>query len=138
MQRQRFFQTFLQATGRTRVDVVQFVLEAQQGRLGLAVTAKVVGIGQAAIPTGLLFLSKMPNDVATLVKLAAEKGTSFSTILPHPRPQGLAAVDNIQMKLSEVQPAIGQVREQSVACGLVLTGALMKSEDRFTPRFIDA
>src|SRR5437016_11834066 len=71
-------------------------------------------------------------------ELAAEKGTSFSTILPHPRPQGLAAVDNIQMELSEVQPAIGQVREQSVACGLVLPGALMKSEDRFTPRFIDA
>src|SRR5437870_1368531 len=34
-------------------------LDAQQGRLGLAVTAKVVGLGQAAIPTGLLLVGEM-------------------------------------------------------------------------------
>ena len=42
------------------------------------------------------------------------------------------------MQLSEVQPTAGQIREQSLTRSLVLTGTLMKSKNRFTPRFIDA
>jgi len=40
--------------------------------------------------------------------------------------------------LSEVQAATSQISEQSVTRSLVLTGALMKSKNRFAPRFIDA
>ena len=138
MQRQRFLQALLETPGRTRIDAVQFILNAQQGCLCLLVAAKVVGIGQAAIPARLLFVGEVANDVAALVKLASYNRTSISTILLNSIAQRLAAIDEIQMELSEVQPTAGQIGEQAVARSLILTGALMKAKNRFAPRFIDA
>src|SRR6266700_2412255 len=138
MKGQSFFHTLFQAAGGTRIDVLQLVLDTQQGRLGLTIATKVVGIGEPAIPTRLVFLGEVTNDIATLVKLTTENRTVISAMLPHARSQRLGPVNEIQMQLSEVQPAAGQIRQQSVTRGLVLAGALMKSENRFAPRFIDA
>src|SRR5215813_5676774 len=138
MQSQRFFQTLLQTTSSTRIDVVQLVMDPQQSGLGFAIAAEIVGIGQTAVPAGLLFISEMTNDVATLVKLATENRTAFSTILTDAGTQRLAAVNDIQMQLPEIQTAAGQVREQTITRALVFTGALMKPKNRFAPYFIDA
>src|SRR6516164_99678 len=118
--------------------MAQLVLNAQQGRLCLTITAKVVDIGEAAIPAGLLLIGEVANDVATLMKLATENRTAISTILSHSVPQRFTAIDDIQMQLSKVQAAAGQIGEQSVARCLILAGPLMKSKNRFAPHFIDA
>src|ERR1043166_5856231 len=83
----------LQAAGGTWVDAVQLVLHPQQGGFCLLVTAKVVGIGQAAIPAGLILVGEVSNDVATFMKLATENRTTISTILSHSVSQGLVAIN---------------------------------------------
>jgi hypothetical protein len=115
--------------------VVQLVLNAQQCCLCLTTTAEVIGIGQASIPAGLPLAGEVTNDIA---KLATENRTTISTILSRSAPKSFAAIDEIQMELSEVQPAGRQIREQTVTRRLVFPGALMKSKHRFAPCFIDA
>src|SRR6476659_3899038 len=103
MERQRFFHTFFQTETRARIDVIQLMVDAEQGGFRLAITAKVVGICELAVPSRLVLRRKVIADVTTLVELTAQNRTGISAILADYCPQRLAAIDQIQMRLPEVQ-----------------------------------
>src|SRR4029079_3784519 len=138
MERQRFFHTFFQTATRARIDVIQLMVDAEQGGFRLAITAKVVGICELAVPSRLVLRRKVIADVTTLVELTAQNRTGISAILADSCPQRLAAIDQIQMRLPEVQTPIRQIREQRITRCLILAGTLVKPENRFAPRMIDA
>ena len=108
MHGQRFFQAFSQAPGRAGIQIHQFAMQLCQRQLGGSVIFQRVRRVQLLGDQGLLFISQVIQHIASLMDFTALDRCRFAGVLFHRRAERLAAIQHIQSRLAEVQPAVAQ------------------------------
>ena len=109
-----------------------------QRLLGGGVIFQSVGRIQPFRHPWLLFVGQMIQHVPPLVDLAALDRRRLAGVLFHRRGQRLAAIQNVEPRLGEIEPAIHQVAEQLTDHRRVFRRSLPNAQDRFPPVFTDA
>jgi hypothetical protein len=138
MHGQRLFHPFSQAPRRTRVQIHQFAMQRVQRLLGRGVVFQRIGRVELRRHGRLLFLGQMVQHVPPLVDLTALDRRRLAGILFHRSSQRLAAIQNVEPRLGEIEAALHQVGKQLAHHRCVLGGALPNPQDHFPPVFIDA
>jgi len=137
MHRQRFFQPFLQAPGRARIDPFQLSEDFLQRLFGLRVAVHRVGI---AHPPVVVFLAVLGQVLFTF--RACESGNAaLSTCFPentfHTGPQRFRSVHHHQIPPLPIQSALQEIFQQTFDHRGVLRGSLPHSQNVLFSAFRD-
>ncbi|OPZ47036.1 MAG: hypothetical protein BWY92_01850 [Firmicutes bacterium ADurb.BinA052] len=138
MNRERFFHSFRQTARRAGVDMHEFPVQALQRLLGGLVVDHRVGVLQLPLDVGFVLLRQVIDHVPFLVYLAALDEARLAGVPFHRRSQGLAAVENVQPRRTEIQAALHQFAQQRVHHSGIFGGSLAQPQYRFAPVAADA
>ena len=134
MQRQGLVQAFRQTAGRRLVPILQLMLERLEGGEGLVVLRTVVGALETLPPHRLLTLGQVTHHVLARVPLTPLHQGAVAEGLPHGRPEPLAAIDDHQKPLGNIEaPARRKDRRNGVNTCSFSVSVSTKPRHRLSP-----